>query len=51
MDEQADTDVDAAWEREIAARLDELRSGKVACIPWEVVRDRLRSRSRDEPRY
>ena len=47
LDEHVDPDVDAAWEAEIGRRLDEIRSGKVKCIPWEVVRDRIKSRLRN----
>jgi len=33
-----DPNVEAAWDREIARRIEELDSGKVKAIPWETVR-------------
>jgi putative addiction module component (TIGR02574 family) len=41
IDEQSDTDSQAAWSDEIARRLEELSSGDVTPIPWEEVRRRL----------
>jgi putative addiction module component (TIGR02574 family) len=32
------TDNDAAWQEEIARRLNDVESGKVTTIPWEKVR-------------
>jgi putative addiction module component (TIGR02574 family) len=41
LETQADGEIEQAWQREIDKRLGEIESGKVACIPWEEVRDRL----------
>lgn len=35
LDTTVDPDSDAAWQEEIARRASEVRSGKVATIPWE----------------
>jgi putative addiction module component (TIGR02574 family) len=43
LDEAVDEGVEEAWEREIARRVQELKSGKVAAIPWTEVRRRLSS--------
>lgn len=37
---RVDQDVVAAWDAEIARRIEELDSGKVKTIPWEEVRKR-----------
>ncbi|MDI6734898.1 MAG: addiction module protein [bacterium] len=37
-----DLDVEVAWQEEIQRRLREVDKGNVVCIPWEVVRERLR---------
>jgi putative addiction module component (TIGR02574 family) len=37
---KVDKGVIAAWDAEIAKRIDELNSGKVKTIPWERVRTR-----------
>ena len=39
-----EADVEAAWSEEIARRLAEVDSGRVATIPWEEVRRELFSR-------
>ena len=41
LDEEIDEDAEAAWDAEIARRLQELDSGKVKPIPWAEVRRRL----------
>ena len=41
LDGPPDDDVERAWADEIARRLEEVRSGKVVTVPWEVVRKRL----------
>ncbi len=41
LDEAVDQDVEASWEREIAARIQELDTGKAQAIPWAEVRRRL----------
>jgi putative addiction module component (TIGR02574 family) len=38
LDTTVDENVEAAWQEEIARRLDEMESGKVKGIPWEEVR-------------
>jgi putative addiction module component (TIGR02574 family) len=39
---QADPDVEAEWQNEIARRLDEIRAGKVKTVPWPEVRRKAR---------
>lgn len=41
LDQQSDMDVDSAWQSEIERRISEIDSGRVSCIPWEEVRERL----------
>ncbi len=41
LDETVDEDVEAAWQNEIALRIQELDSGKSKTIPWHDVRSRL----------
>ena len=41
LDEQVDEDAEAAWAKEIARRLEEVDSGKVATIPWAEARQRI----------
>ena len=41
LDESRDEDYEAAWNDEIAQRLNELKSGSVTTIPWTEVRRRL----------
>jgi putative addiction module component (TIGR02574 family) len=38
LDTTVDDNVEAAWQEEIARRLDEIQNGKVQGIPWEEVR-------------
>jgi putative addiction module component (TIGR02574 family) len=40
LDTTVDQDVDAAWQQEVARRLDEVQSGKVETIPWEEVQQK-----------
>jgi putative addiction module component (TIGR02574 family) len=40
LDSTVDENVDAAWQEEIARRLEEVRSGKAKTIPWEEVRQK-----------
>ena len=42
LDTEADLDVEVAWQQEIHRRVMEVDKGVVDCIPWEVVRERLR---------
>jgi putative addiction module component (TIGR02574 family) len=44
LDDQIDEGAEAAWEAEIARRLNELDTGKVKLIPWATVRRRLMGR-------
>jgi putative addiction module component (TIGR02574 family) len=44
LDDQVDEGSDAAWEAEIARRLEDLDKGKVKLIPWTTVRRRLMGR-------
>ncbi|MDP3225309.1 MAG: addiction module protein, partial [Rubrivivax sp.] len=37
-------EVDAAWEAEIARRMQQIDSGEVECIPWETVMAELRAK-------
>ena len=36
-----DKNVELAWQKEVARRLQEIDTGVVKCIPWEEIRDRL----------
>ena len=40
-DVEPSPEVEAAWQKEIARRLEQIESGKVKCIPWEKVRAKL----------
>jgi len=44
LDDQVDEGAEAAWEAEIARRLDDLDKGRVKLIPWATVRRRLMGR-------
>ena len=43
LDPIADEEVEAAWQKEIARRLDNLRRGKVKPVPWSKVRSKARA--------
>jgi putative addiction module component (TIGR02574 family) len=43
-DEVVDEGAELEWEREIARRVDELKSGSVATIPWAEIRRRAVAR-------
>ncbi|MGA9566983.1 MAG: addiction module protein [Candidatus Korobacteraceae bacterium] len=43
-DATVDEGAEMAWEQEIARRVDELRTGSVATIPWAEVRQRAIAR-------
>jgi putative addiction module component (TIGR02574 family) len=47
LDQQVDIDVESAWQSEIEGRVSELDSGRISCIPWEEVRERLMRASRE----
>jgi putative addiction module component (TIGR02574 family) len=52
IDPTVDEEVDAAWQREIVRRMDEISSGEVKTIPWQEVRQKARemlSRSSSHP--
>lgn len=37
-------EIDAAWDAEIARRIQQIDSGEVECIPWETVMAELRAK-------
>ena len=41
LNQPEDAAVEAAWNEEVARRIEELDSGKVKAIPWEDVRRRM----------
>ncbi len=41
LDETVDEDVESAWSKEIARRIDDLDRGKVKTIPWSVARRQI----------
>lgn len=43
LDSECDEDVEAAWQEEIARRLERLRSGTAKTVPWEEVRQKARA--------
>ena len=43
LEQEADADVDAAWEAELARRMADMQSGKVVGIPAAQVFDELRA--------
>ena len=43
LEQEAETDVDAAWEAELARRVADIQSGKVVGIPAAQVFDELRA--------
>jgi putative addiction module component (TIGR02574 family) len=43
LDSVTDRDVEAAWQQEIARRVEELQSGKAKTIPWKAVREKARA--------
>lgn len=42
LDGEADEDVEAAWNEEIAKRLKEIDDGTAKMVPWEEVRRKMR---------
>jgi putative addiction module component (TIGR02574 family) len=42
LDPTVDENVEAAWQEEIARRIQEVENGKVKTIPWAEVRDKGR---------
>ena len=43
LDTTIEEDADAAWQEEIARRLEEVETGKVKTIPWDEVRKKGRA--------
>ena len=43
LDSTCDEDVEAAWQEEIARRIERLRSGTARTIPWEEVQKKARA--------
>ena len=43
LDDTIDENVEAAWQEEVARRLEEVRSGKVKATSWEDVRQQGRT--------
>ena len=43
LEADIDPDVDAAWQKEVARRRDEICSGSVTTIPWEQVKRKART--------
>lgn len=44
LDQRIDNDAEEAWRREIETRLQQIDSGSVELISWQVARQRLRHR-------
>lgn len=42
LDNQYDSEVELAWQREIQKRISKIENKEVNCLPWEEVRKRLR---------
>ena len=42
LDTSVDEDVDAAWQKEVARRLEEVQSGRLKTVPWSEVREKGR---------
>ena len=42
LDPKGETDVEVAWQEEVARRLREVEGGNVQTVPWESIRARLR---------
>ena len=45
LEDSVDEDVELAWSKEIAQRIDELDRGKVKTVPWSVARRQILGRS------
>lgn len=41
LDGTPSAEIEQAWQKEITRRVHEVDSGKVKCVPWEEIRDRL----------
>ncbi|MEM8933288.1 MAG: addiction module protein [Acidobacteriota bacterium] len=44
LEPPADTDVETAWRREVAARVAAADAGEVEAVPWDEIRDQLFAR-------
>ena len=49
IEHEPDPNVEEAWKREIARRIEELDSGSVSLVPWEEVKAKLFRAASDEP--
>ena len=47
LDQQSDSDVDAAWVAELERRARQIADGSVEVLDWEVARDRIARRLRE----
>jgi len=45
LDDSVDEDVELAWSKEIARRIEDLDRGKVKTVPWSVARHQILGRS------
>jgi putative addiction module component (TIGR02574 family) len=45
LDDSVDEDVEMAWSKEIARRIDDLDRGKVKTVPWSVARRQILGQS------
>ena len=45
LDDAVDEDVEMAWSKEIARRIDDLNRGKVKTVPWSVARRQILGQS------
>jgi putative addiction module component (TIGR02574 family) len=41
LDESVDEDVEVAWSKDIARRIDDIDQGKVKTVPWSVARRQI----------
>jgi putative addiction module component (TIGR02574 family) len=46
LDQSMDEDAEAAWQKELGRRAEELKSGKAKTIPWGEVRGQMSTRLR-----
>lgn len=46
LDDVVDESAEAAWNQEIARRIEDLDSGKAKTIPWDQIRSRISDRLR-----
>lgn len=48
LHEPPSREIDKAWHREIEKRAKEIDAGKVDCLPWEAIKNRLHGNSAHE---